>query len=353
MGTPRPASIIARTKVSVTRPKGFTLVELLVVIAIIGILVALLLPAVQAAREAARRTQCLNNVKQQSLGCHMYADAHKSFPIGANWVNQLAWRCYILPYIDQGPLYDTMKQYNAFEPGSVDKGSDNGGESYPTGKLHRGQFFSAEYRVGLFLCPSHASDEELATKASATLSNGKKTYSAHYLGVAGPTPDPKDSSTAGIYRQNLKFPGVTKANQTSWSSLKRGGSSDHGLLVYGDEVKLSRATDGLSNTLMIGECFINSEVSTTGDAWVRGVGVGYGVRDYMASTKNVRYGINVPQDALGDNEGNNHPFGSSHPGGAHFSMGDGSGSLVSEDIDMRVYRAAATRDGGETLGLSE
>ncbi|WP_442483199.1 DUF1559 family PulG-like putative transporter [Aeoliella sp. SH292] len=352
MGTPRPASIARRTSLPFMRHSGFTLVELLVVIAIIGILVALLLPAVQAAREAARRTQCLNQVKQQSLGCHLYADAHKAFPIGANPVNQIAWRAYIMPYIDQEPLYDTMKQYNAFEPGTVSGGSDNGGESYPPGKLHRGQFFSAEYRIGMFLCPSHGSEEELTTKTSAELNNGRRTYSAHYVGVAGPRPATDDTSGNSIYRQNPKHRDYDKNKPTSWPATTYNGSSDHGLLVYAYEVKPSRATDGLSNTLMIGEAFISLEESGGGDAWIRGTAFGSPAAKndpYTASIKNVRYAINTPR--AGIDLRNHVPFGSSHPGGAHFAMGDGSGSLVSEDIDMAVYRGLASRDLGEAVSL--
>ena len=102
--------------------KGFTLVELLVVIAIIGILIALLLPAVQAAREAARRTQCANNLKQLGLACHNYLDVHKKMPPGTTGIRNNAWNndnelwnepwvsltVYLLPYIEQQNLYDRM-----------------------------------------------------------------------------------------------------------------------------------------------------------------------------------------------------------------------------------------------------
>src|SRR6266487_1639836 len=96
--------------------RGFTLVELLVVIAIIGVLVALLLPAVQAARESARRTQCSNNLKQVVLAMTNYADTNKStFPVGEyNW-GWGTWLVGLLPYIEQKALFDNYKFYGAVQ----------------------------------------------------------------------------------------------------------------------------------------------------------------------------------------------------------------------------------------------
>ena len=238
---------------------AFTLVELLVVIAIIGILVALLLPAVQAAREAARRTQCVNNLRQLALGCHLYLDANKVLPYGGKVSNQLSWSCYILPYIEESSLFAEMQAGNAFEDGSVDKGPNNDGEAQngsPT--PHRGQYFSAKYRIATFICPS-AAEFDHAEKGSSTLTDGTLTYTNHYSGVAGPVTAPGGQA----YRLNKLCP------------LARAGSSDQGLLEYDYQVKPSRATDGLSHTMLLGELVSYDEVSNaiSADAWVRGVGV--------------------------------------------------------------------------------
>src|SRR6188474_2683919 len=99
--------------------RAFTLVELLVVIAIIGVLVALLLPAVQAAREAARRMSCSNNLKQLSLALHNYEDTHKTLPPAGIDSNQMSWTVLLLPYMEQKPLYDQFNfnkgAWNAFD----------------------------------------------------------------------------------------------------------------------------------------------------------------------------------------------------------------------------------------------
>src|SRR6476659_4602072 len=103
--------------------KAFTLVELLVVIAIIGVLVALLLPAVQAARESARRTQCTNNLKQVALALHNYGDTYKSaFPVGEYSCCWGTWLVALLPYIEQQSLYDQYKYFGAIDAngGNVD-----------------------------------------------------------------------------------------------------------------------------------------------------------------------------------------------------------------------------------------
>ena len=153
------------------RKKGFTLVELLVVIAIIGILIGMLLPAVQQVREAARRTQCLNNMRQLGLACHNYHSAFMRFPPGCNWNEgssdpqrgepvlaggqRVAWGTFILPYIEQANLESQFSQatdkwdlswWAAVTPG--------GGSGGGTG----GRFIPGEV-VPAYICPSDSGDD--------------------------------------------------------------------------------------------------------------------------------------------------------------------------------------------------
>ena len=125
--------------------RGFTLIELLVVMAVISILIALLLPAVQQAREAARRSSCQNNLKQLGLALHNYHDVHKTFPLGAtamtDWAlkNGTNWRTAILPQLEQGPLFEQL---------DFENGSSFAGDTYTGNEVLRG------LKLAVYLCPS-------------------------------------------------------------------------------------------------------------------------------------------------------------------------------------------------------
>src|SRR5262245_49008898 len=143
-----------------SRPRGFTLVELLVVIAIIGILVALLLPAIQAAREAARRAQCVNNLKQLGVAFQNYHDTHKRLPIGAYSCCNGTWQMYILPFIEEQQLADLYtylpKDHPAFEITSPLYAYDSVNNRRVTGA-----------RISTLTCPS---DEPQVTTEPGTTS---------------------------------------------------------------------------------------------------------------------------------------------------------------------------------------
>jgi prepilin-type N-terminal cleavage/methylation domain-containing protein/prepilin-type processing-associated H-X9-DG protein len=329
--------------------QGFTLVELLVVIAIIGILVALLLPAVQAAREAARRTQCANNIRQLALGVLNFESSKKEFPPGGKSFNNLSWRCYILPYIEEQAIYDELYGYGGFKQGECRDPSGNG-PNYGTNKAN----LVARHQIGVFLCPSSADRD---VKSSFWLENRTvPTHTCHYMGIAGPVG--KDPATGLLYPQ--KF--TTDTNGSS--ALNYGGYSTAGVLGLNYKVKPKDITDGASKTLMLGELSrsvsANGLQAGSGNAWTAGCLISgtndpitnnnSGTRAYGAM-KNIRLAINtawVDQD--NDNE---MALSSYHTGSAHFALADGSVRLIEENIAMVVYLASASRNNNELHSLSE
>jgi prepilin-type N-terminal cleavage/methylation domain-containing protein len=303
------------------RQAGFTLVELLVVIAIIGVLVALLLPAVQAAREAARRSSCQNNLKQWGLALHNYHDTNLAFPYGgtdgANGKNEFSWNARVLPFMEQQPLYD---QFN-FSVNHLDDSVKNS-----LGQTNRSL---GTVKVGALLCPSSAVTKSPRPEEQSSLTNGAEPYTTHYYGLMGPK---------GINPLTQQAYPANAVNPSGY-----GGFMGDGILLHNEATNMSAVTDGLSNTFLVGEISWNKANSYR--IWTRGGGY---TQPTSSSSKNVVNSLNsTPYGSLATF--NDVSFGSQHPGGALFAMGDGSVRFVSENIDMALYRATASRSGGETL----
>jgi prepilin-type N-terminal cleavage/methylation domain-containing protein len=302
-----------------TLRRGFTLVELLVVIAIIGVLVALLLPAVQSAREAARRMSCSNNMKQLSLGLHNYEDTHKTLPPAGIDSNQMSWVVLLLPYFEQGALYN---QFN-FNKGSW--------QAFNRTTLVQG------VRIKGIICP------DLTTKADsysnfATTPDESSVSALHYYAVLGPN-GPVGSNTG----QSYLVQGI--ANQ-GFGVCANQGAFGQGVTVSSNVIPtnnpLRTFTDGTSNTLMLGEM-----------AWPKYLYWRPWTRGYYADSRGTLLyaGRNVtnPINSKLSDPWNDASFGSLHPGGAMFSRADGSIHYVRQNIDMPTYRALASRDGGEPI----
>ena len=307
-----------------TNRSGFTLVELLVVIAIIGILVALLLPAVQAAREAARRMSCSNNMKQMGIGLHNYHDTYKVLPYG--WDNRgRLWSALLLPYIEQGPLHDTLLPQES-GPGNWDfDGSPN---EAACGTI-----------LSVYICPSSPNSRPVTNDGIP----GRVPCS--YLGNAGTESSADD--TSGI---------INPPGPKSLEMLVQNGIFSACLTI-----KLADVLDGLSNTVAIGEAPTDPNFVKDGqsmDHWYIGspqvdpcgCNGGTGGTEFSEAVGTAVVPMNLRfNDPAADGRLMELSFGSYHPGGAMFTLSDGSVQFFAETMDFAVYQAVFTRNGGEPL----
>jgi prepilin-type N-terminal cleavage/methylation domain-containing protein len=300
---------------------AFTLVELLVVIAIIGLLIAMLLPAVQASRESARRTQCLNNLKQLGIALHHYADVHLRLPPASTspvdigvWnyasnpsVHLHSWAALILPFLEETSLHGTV--------------------DFDASSLAPANRAAAATIVSSYRCPSFA---------GLDYSQGKK-----YLDI---------SKHFAI--RNYVALGSTNVG-TLWAPDADGKRSPNGTIYYQSKIRFKDITDGLSNTVVIAETR-EQDVAV----WIDGTGAAAVGRPFSSD--------NVPDYAVEDASSLNHDpyyawgdsadsvncqFGPSsmHAGVVGHIFADGSASFLSEAIDPNIYDALVTRAGGEIL----
>jgi prepilin-type N-terminal cleavage/methylation domain-containing protein/prepilin-type processing-associated H-X9-DG protein len=302
---------------------AFTLVELLVVIAIIGVLVALLLPAVQAAREAANRSSCSNKLKQIALATHNYHDTHKELPpgrLGCDGVTTgvcagtpdfnkrgSSGFVHLMPFIELGAAFE-MIDFN------VGLFKISGG-SCPTNTQT-----VLKMRPDVFVCPSDGPSQKFldVTDGGVTVKSGVSSY-ALCAGDIGPS--------NGIGYQ-------TKYDNT-------------GMFFYTTSLGFADCMDGLSNTIFVGEVS-QGDVSNNRNVWCEG-GRHQSCQRTVENPINTPIGQGITTSPYG--EALNGAFMSRHPGGAQFGMGDGAVKFVSETIDLATYRAAGTRQKKETLQL--
>ncbi len=377
--------------------RGFTLVELLVVIAIIGILVALLLPAVQAAREAARRNQCKNNLKQLSLGCLLHEDVQKSLPSGG-WGDSYtadatmgygprqpgSWYFNILAYIEEGATHD-LNAGMAVNPAAA-------GAQAATTLLNTTP-------VTMFNCPSRrvaklypivndAGAKTFTTlKVQTWIMNLPAVVKGDYAANGGDSYLGAGSDWNG---KNFVTPAASDypaLKNTAWNDTNTRGTlfgpniyRQTGVIYYRSEVAGKRITDGTSNTYLIGEKFLSPSRYEAASADRLGYGDNEGA--YIGfewdnerrawNPANVPGGVNTlplnalpngaadendlapRQDAdLGVTSPNDFAFGSAHAGAMNMAMCDGSVQAISYDIDPFVHHYLAVRDDGQAPSLGQ
>jgi prepilin-type N-terminal cleavage/methylation domain-containing protein len=303
------------------RMPGFTLVELMVVIAIIGVLLAILIPAVQAAREASRRTSCLNNLHQVAVGLTSYESAKKKWPAGKKWSGpptkptsfEMAWSSFLLGYIEEQSLNDAIN----FKVRFTD----------PINMPATTQIIST------YLCPSTSRVEEHRTE-DGHITNlgglpGEGLACIDYMGISGPFKDAKDPITKIIYGRER---GVLLG--TKGLPLKPE-------LIEPPPLKSKDIVDGLSHTMCVVEC--------TG----RGVGLKHGQIDNLhgawASGNNVTHIDKGVNDTKTPKAWYMERIISDHPGGAHVVMCDTSVHFLSDTTDKKVIHWLASRDGHEDI----
>lgn len=268
---------------------AFTLVELLVVIAIIGALVALLLPAVQSAREAARRTTCQNQLKQLGLAMQIYESQQGELPIGcvgcrsATSQQLLSWNVSLLPMLEEQAIYDqldlSLSMFNA--------ANQVGGSMI----------------VQAFLCPS-TPDEKLQSVGYFWRERAFTDYGGLY-GVEGPGHDAPRTATQTLIDSKL------------------------GVMLYEAPTTLAAITDGTSHTAIVGEMLLRRHDGEC--EWANG-------HNLFAQEK---------QTPINANSGLGNDLGSPHPGGALLAWADGHAGWMSDETDQTILNAALTRAGNE------
>ena len=309
------------------RQSAFTLIELLVVIAIIGILIALLLPAVQAAREAARRMQCSNHLRQIGLAMHNYHTANSTLPFASQNagppIARSTWTAAILPFLEYQNVYDLFD----FNKPMADQANRQ----------------AVQTVIPTYICPSDPQGHDpLIGGRIFDYKNPPGSMGLWYLACAGPTHEGHSADNACVFCEcNKDTPGDPECYCCQgWAS---GAEQPRGNFVglFGMDyrsIRFAEVSDGLSNTIMAGETLPGHCVFAGAYHCNRPIGW-------------TQIPINIMENDGGQDGRWFRTCGykSLHPGGANFVMGDGSVHFFSESIDYRLFNGLGTRAGGEVV----
>ena len=338
------------------RRAGFTLVELLVVIAIIGVLVALLLPAVQAAREAARRSQCTNNLKQLGLAGQLHLDTNGFFPScgwGHNWTGDPdlgfgksqpgGWLYDVLPYIEQQNLRSMGSGGSVAEKRAA--------ASIVLTKL-----------VSAFICPSRRALQTYPSDWYAQRNNRPSVNAdevidfakSDYAGNAGDIPVNFGTPGSGsVYFTGPKT--LAEAEGYNWADEK--AEKINGVIFLRSEIGIQQITDGTSNTYFVGEKYIRADTLDIGASYGDN-GSMYEGHDHGVLRWTYRFDLpfNLPGACLPDQDRagytNHNCFGSNHPGGFHMAFCDGSVRMISFDVDRNAHSRMGNRRDGKLIDVN-
>jgi prepilin-type N-terminal cleavage/methylation domain-containing protein len=313
------------------RRSAFTLIELLVVIAIIAILIGLLVPAVQKVREAAARTQCMNNLKQIGLALHNYHDVYKKLPPGRDSF-ELSTHSYLLPYLEQQNVYRTIDFNAAFDDPS--------------------NAFARAVQIPIFLCPS---DPQIAQVPAGWAGNNYRANQGSGILWGLPSTNPADPNfnfpaPNGPFFLNSKvtLPGITDgtSNTAAFSEHVQGDFSNAVATEQADTFWPQTYPSTLDQAVIMCQAINPSNlayqrVSDVGAPWLQG---------YHSTTVYFHVGLPGTRSCM-------YPPGriattanSGHAAGVNLLLCDGSVRLVTNSIDLGTWRALGTRNGGEVVG---
>jgi len=337
---------------------AFTLVELLVVIAIIGILVALLLPAVQAAREAARRTQCANNLKQYGIGLHNYHDHNGRFPPGSftgkmvfgnwQWGTGGNWQVSILPFMEQSAIYD---QINIAHPPTTNIGIRHIGETLINGKKLRG------ITVPYCRCPS---DEYPSVTIQRRNNDGEGPGPVSVTNYCGNKGVMRTDLHGGCQQFSTEIRRVAEVEShplfgqyaNLWSNCISVDSCSGIMGDAGYGAKISEINDGTSNTICIGEILPECRDDVTfygGDMWAYARHPVQCLTNAPPNFDTCPPHTSGPCDSISDwtvSRG----FKSKHPGGVQVVLCDGSVRFINDGIDLATWWRMGDRADGFVVG---